>query len=105
MRLPGVPPVLMERGEQTNFVANRMVLADGQWLIPDSLLALIWGCDARQVNEAADRAGVAGVKTHQVIEIPCDLSSNTPRPQGGASQPNRHYTLADAIALCGRRTA
>lgn len=99
--LPGVPLVLTGRGEQTNLVANSLVLADGEWMVPDSLLASLWATDPAHVNQLADRHGIAGAKSRQVVEIPWDLKTG----RDARGQPNRSYTLADALRLLDYRSS
>lgn len=99
--LPGVPLVLTGRGEQTNLIANSLVLADGEWMVPDSLLAGIWATDPAHVNQLADRHGIAGAKSRQVVDIPWDLKIG----RDARGQPNRSYALADALRLLDYRTS
>ena len=102
--LPGIPQELHEKGERTRLVANGMVVSEGEWLIPDRLLAKIWGADARTINQEAERAEQRGHKIRQPIEILCDFSHRSLRPQGGEGKLNHAYTLEMAGFLTENRT-
>jgi hypothetical protein len=100
--LPGIPPLLRERAERTLHVANRLVLQDGSWLAPASLLAEIWGADVRAVNQEADRRQLEGIvlRRREVIEIACD-SFSAMSDRGPAA---RAYSIDHGIALMETRT-
>ena len=85
--LPGIPRILLPGAgsEQTRFIAGRMVVSDGQWLVPDSLLAEIMDITVSALNERADRQRVSRERlSSQVIENPCDSFSMRGKrgPQG-----------------------
>lgn len=98
--LPGVPCQLHEMSTKTNLVANRLVVADGQWTVPDNLLAELWEAEPGEVNQAAERAGIIGVRTRQVVEIYCySFSGRSTRGPAG-----RVYSLDQALAMTDKRT-
>lgn len=99
MPIMGVPPVLSGKGEKTLFVANRMVVVDGEWCIPDSVLAEICGEPVGKTNQRADRNGISATRTRQVIDIPWDsfsLSLRGPR--------NRAYSIDGARTIISHST-
>jgi hypothetical protein len=102
--LPGIPPVLAGRGEQTNLAANGLVIVDGEWLVPDSLLAVMFCAEPKHVNELAQTKAVANQKARQPIDIPSDLGSRAEREQGGGHA-RKAYTLANALHLADYRTS
>jgi len=75
-----IPPVLEGRSKRTNWVAKRLTLVNGQWMVSDRLLAEIWKIDPREINQVADQRGVPGAKIRQVSELLCDLGAG--RAQG-----------------------
>ncbi len=96
--LPGVPRPLPPSigSEQMRFIAGRMVVSDGQWLVPDSVLAELTGETPSAVNQRADRQGVSRERlSSQVIENPCDLIISIPR-QG---KPSSGYDQSGATKL------
>jgi len=98
--LPGVPRPLTDQSEQTQLVANGLVLVDGGWRVPDNLLAKLFGTDTAHVNQTAQRADISAIKIRQAIEIPWDIK--TKRDSRGKE--NRAYTLDEARTLIRART-
>jgi hypothetical protein len=100
--LPGIPPVLLERAESTRGVANRLVLQDGSWQIPDALLGEIWGSNAGNVNLEGTRRGISSsmLGRREVIEIPCNNIFEV-KARGSIG---RAYSIEDAVALTEGRT-
>jgi hypothetical protein len=96
--LPGIPRGLLPgaASEHMRLIASRMVVSDGQWLVPDSLLAELTDESPSAVNQRADRQGVTRERlSSQVIENPCDLKIFAPR-QG---KPNSGYNQQGATKL------
>lgn len=101
--LPGLPPVLADgAGEQTRQVANALVLQDGQWLIPDGLIAALMGAETSNVNLEAARLRLAATKLErrQAIEIPCNSLFSMAR----SGPPGKAYGLEAALHLVQART-
>lgn len=99
--LPGVPAPWEHGGEQTRFLADRLVIEDGQWLVPDAVLAELFGITVSALNERARSERLEGVRLGtQVIENPVDLKLSAPR-QG---KPNSGYTLVGARQLVVKAT-
>ena len=90
--LPGIPrPLPTSAGsEQMRFIASRMVVSDGQWLVPDSMLAEMMDITVSALNERADRQRIPRERLlSQLIENPCDLKITVPRqgkPSSGYNQ-------------------
>lgn len=95
--IPGLPRALNEKSEKTQFIANRLVMVDGEWFISDYILADIFDCEAKEVNRLA--SPIKGREISQVIEISTHLA---PIKSGG--HPNIAYTVDEAVAICNKRS-
>lgn len=96
--LPGIPrPLSPGAGsEQVRFIAGRMVVSDGHWLVPDGLLAELTDESPSAVNQRADRQGVARERlSSQGIENPCDLKISPARK----GHPSSGYDRSGATRL------
>ncbi|KRD79725.1 hypothetical protein [Lysobacter sp. Root983] len=99
--LPGIPTPWEHGGDQTRFLANRLVVEDGQWLVPDAVLAGLLLESPGALNQRADRDRVERIRLgSQVIENPCDLTFSA-RDRG---HPNSGYTLNGARQLVVKAT-
>lgn len=97
--LPLLPVVMDQNSTQTQFIANAMVLQDGEWLLPDYALSAITSGKAGDVNKKATKQKIGNkkLKPSQVIEIPVHLDFGQLRSGG---HPNYGYDLNEASAIC-----
>lgn len=97
--LPLLPMAMEHNSSQTQFVANAMVLQDGEWLLPDYALSEITSGKAGDVNKKAikKKVGSERLKNSQVIDIPVHLDTSRLRSSGHSSH---GYRLNEALALC-----
>lgn len=96
--LPGVPQPVSNRGKQTRFVADRLVVDGAEWLVPDSLLAELLDEEPKEMNRRADRLGLVKRPLTQVVENPCHLTFSK-RDRG---HPNQGYGCDAALALAAK---
>jgi energy-coupling factor transporter ATP-binding protein EcfA2 len=103
--LPGIPTFLDGRSEKTRFVANNLYLNMGEWLIPDRLIAEMFGSATEAVNKEADRLSRDGysserrIKLRQPIEILAHLKTRDKRGKA-----NSGYSLDFAVVVVQNRT-
>ncbi|MBY0431501.1 MAG: hypothetical protein K2Q10_09910, partial [Rhodospirillales bacterium] len=95
--LPGIPAAPLPEAPQTAWTAARLVLADGQWLLPDWAIGDITGEEPSRLNERARRKqmGSVAIRPGHVIEV----------PQAGDTAPERRHSGAPANAGYGREAA
>lgn len=102
--LPGVPASMESGAEETRWVADRLVCAGGEWLLPDTAIAEILGSEAKTVNREAAERKVSGsmLRYPQVLEIPGHLKLEDARDPRG--NPNQGFRLDGVLKLISHRT-
>jgi hypothetical protein len=101
--IPGIPQPLRGQSSATAFLADRMVCTNGEWLIPDKVIAEILASEAKTINREAGERQLQSIslKAGQVLEKPGHLGSIA-RTQGGGAT-NSGYGLEAALALIENR--
>lgn len=99
----GMPESSSPPHSDQQFFVERLVLHKGEWLVPDWVLAEVFGTSSSRVNEIAgpSRKNISGLKigSSQVIEKTCDLGfSRNDRVHGGGYK-NTYYPLPAALNL------
>lgn len=73
--LPLLPVPMEHNNSQTQYIANSMILQDGEWSLPDYAISEIIGLDVKVINQISDKKRLPwkSLKRSQLIEISSDL--------------------------------
>jgi hypothetical protein len=101
--VPGIPSAKLPQDERIAAIAASLALQEGQWYIPDRMLAKICDEEVNLTNQRADNEHIKSVEARrsEVIENPCDTA---PQCRDIRGIPNKLYTNNDGIQLISLST-
>lgn len=101
--VPGIPQAMLGQSTASAFVADRMVCCNGQWLLPDNVLAELLDSDPKTLNREAEERHLkhTRLRMSHVLENPVRLAE-AGRGQGGGAA-NHGYDLDGALGLIHNR--
>ncbi|MFJ2458087.1 hypothetical protein ACIOVC_05995 [Pseudomonas neuropathica] len=99
----GIPQPLRTQNPEVAFIANRLVCADGTWLISDNVIAEILASETKVINHEASEKQLSSItlKPHQIIEKPTCNASLERSQSGGTAI--RGYSREAALVLIEHR--
>ncbi|MBF0200976.1 MAG: hypothetical protein HQK66_06645 [Desulfamplus sp.] len=104
--LPGIPVVALSGVDMVDSLVRDIVIVPAMkppFMIRDRGLATLTGQEVKRVNELAQRCGINGAQSSQLIEIICDLEGSTPREKGkNTKYLPRLYSMDKALAMIER---